>query len=325
MIPDEHLDSLSSKEAALSASTSKAPRSSREFNEIVLRVTDHVTAMLAYWSPDQICVFANNAYLDWFGKSGKEVIGMTLKELLGPLYEKNLPYILGVLGGEQQVFERAIPTPSGEIRHSIATYTPDIVDGKVQGFFVLVADVTPLKKLESELQEAKAKAEHLATHDFLTGLPNRVLLMDRISQAIELAKRKKTMIAVMTIDMDDFKNVNDTYGHGEGDRLLVEIASRMKSSIRGSDSVTRYGGDEFLLLSVPEVDAQENMETMVNRLLEKVRQPFEISGEVVLPTFSIGIALYPKNGTTAKELIINSDKAVYIAKKLGKNRFAFAE
>jgi len=296
-----------------------------EFNDIVMRVTNQVTAMLAYWNTDQVCLFANDAYRDWFGKSGSEVMGMTLKELLGPLYEKNLPYILAAMNGERQIFEREIPTPSGDIRYSIATYTPDIVDGKVRGMIVHVADVTPLKKLEHELQEAKAKAEHLATYDFLTGLPNRVLLMDRISQAIELAKRRKSMVAVLTIDMDDFKRINDRYGHGEGDRLLVEIASRMKSSIRGSDSVTRYGGDEFLLLSVPEVDAQENIKTMVNRLLEKVRQPFEISGEVVLPTFSIGIALYPKNGKTAKELINNSDKAVYIAKNLGKNRFAFAE
>ena len=101
MISKEHLDTLSSKEAAVNSSTSQAPRPSREFNDIVLRVTDHVTAMLAYWNPDQVCVFANHAYLDWFGKSGKEVIGMTMKELLGPLYEKNLPYILAALGGEQ--------------------------------------------------------------------------------------------------------------------------------------------------------------------------------------------------------------------------------
>jgi len=298
----------------------------KEFRDIATRVTNQITAMLAYWNTDQVCLFANDAYRDWFGKSGSEVMGMTLQELLGsPLYEKNLPYILAALNGEKQIFEREIPTPSGEIRYSIATYTPDMIDGKVRGMIVLVADVTSLKKLEHELQEAKAKAEHLATHDFLTGLPNRVLLMDRISQAIEFAKRKKTMVAVMTIDMDEFKKVNDTYGHGAGDRLLVEIASRMKSSTRSSDSVTRYGGDEFLLLSIPEVGTQENIETMVNRLLEKVRKPFEINGEVVFPTFSIGIALYPKNGTTANELILNSDKAVYIAKKLGKNRFAFAE
>lgn len=259
-------------------------------------------------------------------KKREEILGKTLKDLLGePLYEKNLPYILGALGGEQQVFEREIPTPTGELRHSLATYTPDIVDGKVQGFFVLVADVTPLKILELKLKAATAKAEELATHDFLTGLPNRVLLNDRISQAIKLAKREHKMVAVMTIDIDDFKKINDTYGHGEGDRLLVEIASRLQDSIRGSDTITRYGGDEFLLLSIPEVASQEHVEIMARRLLEKVSRSFGISGEVVCPTFSIGISLYPNNGTTVKELIANSDKAAYIAKDLGKNRYIFAE
>ena len=298
----------------------------KEFDDVVLRVVDHVTAMLAYWNMDQVCLIANNAYRDWFGKNREEILGKTLKDLLGdPLYQKNLPYILGALGGEKQVFEREIPTPTGELRHSLATYTPDIVDGKVQGFFVLVADVTPLKMLEIELKAATAKAEKLATHDFLTGLPNRVLLTDRISQAIKLAKREHKMVAVMTIDMDDFKKINDTYGHGEGDRLLVEIASRMRGSIRESDTITRYGGDEFLLLSIPEVAAQEHVEIIAKRLLEKVGRPFEISGEVIYPTFSIGIALYPNNGMTVKELITNSDKAAYTAKELGKNRYVFAE
>jgi diguanylate cyclase (GGDEF)-like protein/PAS domain S-box-containing protein len=296
-----------------------------ELNKIVMQVTNQVTAMLAYWNTDQVCIFANDAYRGWFGKSGSEVMGMTMQELLGPLYEKNLPYILAAMNGERQIFEREIPTPSGEIRHSIATYTPDIVNGKVQGMIVLVADVTPLKKLEHELEEAKAKAEHLATHDFLTGLPNRVLLTDRISQAISFAKREKRMMAVMTIDMDDFKKINDTYGHGEGDRLLVEIAFRMKNSIRETDTASRYGGDEFLLLAFPELSSEKNIEVIVKRLLENARQPFEIKGTVVSPAFSIGIAVYPTNGSSAEELILKSDEALYIAKKLGKNRYAFAK
>jgi diguanylate cyclase (GGDEF)-like protein/PAS domain S-box-containing protein len=296
-----------------------------ELNKIVMQVTNQVTAMLAYWNTDQVCIFANDAYRGWFGKSGSEVMGMTMQELLGPLYEKNLPYILAAMNGERQIFEREIPTPSGEIRHSIATYTPDIVNGKVRGMIVLVADVTPLKKLEHELEEAKAKAEHLATHDFLTGLPNRVLLTDRISQAISFAKREKRMMAVMTIDMDDFKKINDTYGHGEGDRLLVEIAFRMKNSIRETDTASRYGGDEFLLLAFPELSSEKNIEVIVKRLLENARQPFEIKGTVVSPAFSIGIAVYPTNGSSAEELILKSDEALYIAKKLGKNRYAFAK
>jgi diguanylate cyclase (GGDEF)-like protein/PAS domain S-box-containing protein len=295
-----------------------------ELNDIVMRVTNQVTAMLAYWNTDKICLFANDAYQDWFGKSGKEVMGMTMQELLGPLYEKNLPYITAAMNGERQVFERAIPTPSGEIRHSIATYTPDIVDGKVRGMIVHVADVTPLKKLERELQEAKATAEQLATHDFLTGLPNRVLLMDRISQAISFAKREKRSVAVITIDMDDFKEINDIYGHGEGDRLLVEVASRMKNSIRATDTVSRHGGDEFLLLAISKTDSTESITTLVERLLEKVRCPFAIKGSTIVPTVSVGIAVFPKDGSNPEELMSRSDEALYVSKNLGKDRYTFA-
>ncbi len=119
---------------------------------IGLRVADHVSAMLAYWDKDLVCRFANAAYIDWFGKTREEMVGkVTLMELLGPLYEKNKPYILGALEGKVQTFERAIPVPSGGIRHSLANYFPDIVDGEVKGFFVHVADITQVKLLENEL------------------------------------------------------------------------------------------------------------------------------------------------------------------------------
>jgi diguanylate cyclase (GGDEF)-like protein len=149
--------------------------------------------------------------------------------------------------------------------------------------------------------------------------------MDRITQAIKLARRKKTMVAVITIDLDDFKVINDTYGHAEGDRLLVEIASRMTDSIRESDTIARMGGDEFLMLSFPEVSSVEGIEIALKRLQKNVRQPFDIKGNTVRSTLSIGIAVYPKDGKSAEELILKSDEALYIAKKQGKNCYMFAE
>ena len=107
--------------------------------------------MVAYWDNRQRCVFSNNAYREWFGRSPDEMIGMSMKELLGPLYEKNLPYILKALQGEKQVFERQIPLPSGGVRESIATYTPDLKDGVVLGFTAHVADVTVLREREAAL------------------------------------------------------------------------------------------------------------------------------------------------------------------------------
>ena len=127
--------------------------------------------MVAFWQPDQTCAFANSAYLEWFGRTSEEMRGITLKELLGPIYEKNLPYILGALRGEKQVFERQIPLPKGGVRETIATYTPEIVDGVVQGFSVHVADVTLLRDRERALEVAlKEKEEAQAEAQTLRGL-----------------------------------------------------------------------------------------------------------------------------------------------------------
>ncbi len=140
-------------------------------SQTALRVVNHISAMVAYWDRDQRCVFSNEAYLEWFGKTPEQMTGMTMRELLGPLYEKNLPYILGALQGEKQVFERRIPLPQGGARDTIATYTPDIVDGEVLGFSVLVADVTLLREREAALEQAlREKEEMLAQVRELTGL-----------------------------------------------------------------------------------------------------------------------------------------------------------
>jgi len=117
-------------------------------------VVNRISAMVAYWDTNQRCVFSNEAYRQWFGKGPEQMVGMTMQELLGPLYEKNLPFIQGVLAGEQQVFERRIHLPNGETRDSVASYTPDIVNGKVQGFSVHVADVTQLRQREAALAES---------------------------------------------------------------------------------------------------------------------------------------------------------------------------
>lgn len=134
---------------------------STNLNSLGLFVADHVTAMLAYWDKDLICRFANDAYRHWFGKTREEMIDkITIKELLGPLYEKNLPYISGALAGEVQTFERVIPIPSGGVRYSIATYFPDVVDDEVHGFIAHVADITPIKLLEIDLVKSKEIIEY---------------------------------------------------------------------------------------------------------------------------------------------------------------------
>lgn len=142
---------------------------SEKTKAIGLAIADHVDAMLAYWDKNLVCRFANKAYMQWFGKSPAEMIGkITLPELLGPLYPKNRPFIEGALKGSRQTFEREIPIPAGEVRYSLANYYPDLVDGEVAGFFVHVADITAIKKLElqrerliGELQAALGQVKTL--------------------------------------------------------------------------------------------------------------------------------------------------------------------
>jgi len=269
--------------------------------------------MMAYWDNNQVCRFANKAYYNWFGKTDSQMRGITLKELLGSLYEKNLPYIERAYAGEKQIFEREITTPDGVTRFSLATYSPHLADGKVQGIFVHVADVSVLKRLEMELREAKLEAEKQAAHDFLTGLPNRVMLFDRIAQAFSLAKRAGSMVAGISLDLDEFKQVNDTYGHAAGDLLLVEVAKRLRQAMREIDTVTRMGGDEFFLL-INNVASKTQIEDLAKRLLEDVQRPLTMDGFAMKPTCSLGIAVRTPQGIDEPvQFIMDSDRALHSA------------
>ena len=127
---------------------------------------------------------------------------------------------------------------------------------------------------------------------------------------------------MLTVDIDDFKKINDTYGHSEGDRLLVEVASRMKITMRAMDTVARFGGDEFIVL-IPEIDSESQVEVVADRLLASLRRPLGLGSETIEPACSLGIALYPAHGTTPEALMVNSDRALYAAKKRGKSCYAF--
>jgi diguanylate cyclase (GGDEF)-like protein/PAS domain S-box-containing protein len=295
-------------------------------DQLILRrkILNTLSSMIAYWNKNEICLFANSAYLEWFGKTDEEMIGISLQALLGPLYEKNLPYITNALNGKQQVFERMIPLPDGTIRHSLANYYPDIADGQVTGFIAHVVDISYLKKIEEELMHAKEKAEQLATHDALTGLANRNLLEDRISMALATSQRLNNMVALMTLDMDGFKIINDTYGHPSGDQLLIEVSRRIGSVIRNTDTFARIGGDEFIILA-PIINSIDEVRIYAERIFSVVQTPFIIENNPIDMSFSIGVALYPRNGSDVKTLFTNSDKALYHAKKSGKNKYVFAE
>jgi diguanylate cyclase (GGDEF)-like protein len=174
----------------------------------------------------------------------------------------------------------------------------------------------------SERKEREERVRHLAHHDFLTDLPNRVLLNDRIAQAIALAERNRTQVAVMFLDLDRFKNVNDSLGHTVGDKLLQEVARRLRASMRASDTVSRQGGDEFVILIPDMVDAAD-VARAAQKVLDGVSHPYSIDGHELVTTPSIGISVYPNDGREVETLLKNADAAMYHAKESGRNNYQF--
>mgnify|MGYP002777217048 CR=1 FL=1 len=188
-------------------------------------------------------------------------------------------------------------------------------DGEAQYYEGTVEDIT-------ERYRARRELEYQATHDPLTGLPNRNLLQDRLHQAVLRARRQGRRGGVAFIDLDNFKFVNDSLGHGAGDRLLVEIAQRLRSCLRDTDTVARYGGDEFVLI-LGDYDGEHDGLQVLQRLKTAIAEPFELEGHELRVDCSIGVSVFPDDGEEMENLLRHADAAVNHAKRLGKGQFQF--
>jgi diguanylate cyclase (GGDEF)-like protein/PAS domain S-box-containing protein len=176
-----------------------------------------------------------------------------------------------------------------------------------------------------DITERKNQEEHIlhqAHYDSLTGLPNRFLALDRLSQLINEARRNKRRVAVLFLDLDDFKKINDTLGHDTGDKVLTEAASRLQSVVRDADTVGRLGGDEFIIL-LGGLSQPSNVQHVADTLCKKFTEPFSIDNRELVLTASIGISLYPDDGENLSELLRNADTAMYHSKELGRNTYSY--
>ncbi|PKL94327.1 MAG: sensor domain-containing diguanylate cyclase, partial [Gammaproteobacteria bacterium HGW-Gammaproteobacteria-9] len=188
-------------------------------------------------------------------------------------------------------------------------------DGKLSGSVIVRHDV-------SQAQATADKMTHLAQHDFLTQLPNRMLLDDRIAQGIEQAKRHSRALALIFVDLDNFKTINDSLGHTVGDRLLKSVADRLQSCVRSSDTVSRTGGDEFIVL-LTEVQGERNAAGTAKKILQAMALEHDIENLALTITCSLGISLYPRDGQSSDVLVCHADRAMYQAKQAGRNRYQF--
>jgi diguanylate cyclase (GGDEF)-like protein/PAS domain S-box-containing protein len=201
----------------------------------------------------------------------------------------------------------------GELFHEEAHIAPVFDDiGVVTHYVAVKLDITERKRAEERIT-------HLAQHDALTDLPNRPLFSDRLEQAVALAQRDGTSMALMFLDLDGFKPVNDTFGHTVGDLLLQEAAHRMRECVRASDTVGRTGGDEFVVL-LHRIEDETDALTVAEKIRQALCRPFELAGQRLEISCSIGIAIYPEHGTDEKELSQAADSAMYCAKQEGRNR-----
>jgi len=180
---------------------------------------------------------------------------------------------------------------------------------------------TPERMVESRtqaLEAANKQLRHLATHDALTGLPNRVLLEDRFSQAVAIAKRQADIFGLIVVDLDRFKPINDSFGHVAGDVVLKEVGARLTRVVRSVDTVARVGGDEFVVIVSPGSNRTDVIH-VAERIVEELRKPIQLADAAVHVTASVGCAFYPPDRTTMDELIAQADAAMYVAKERGRN------
>jgi len=227
--------------------------------------------------------------------------------------------------GEAQEREGAATSREQEIRVAEAQVaSDDHILMLQQASAHLVTAGIEAHKLTEQVQSAKVQLEHLVHHDVLTDLPNRTLLQDRLGQAIELARRQDRQLAVMFMDLDQFKHINDSLGHAVGDQLLQSVAERLMGCVRHLDTISRQGGDEFVLL-LPYIEHAEDAAFTAQKILVALAQPHRIDENTIHIGASIGISIYPDDGQDAETLIKCADSAMYHAKENGRNNYQFFE
>ncbi|AFM12374.1 bifunctional diguanylate cyclase/phosphodiesterase [Turneriella parva] len=264
-------------------------------------------------------VSVNQAYCDITGYSADEVVGKNPSILQSGRQDRDFYAAMwreikskGRWQGE--LYNRR---KNGEIYPQISTIdTIYNADGKPEYYVGVFSDISKLKDSEESF-------ERLAHYDVLTGLPNRLMVTNRLAHAVASAGRHRRMVAVLFMDLDHFKNVNDSLGHVAGDELLAAVAMRLKARLRAEDTIARLGGDEFIVL-LEDIESAEHAALVARDLLSNLSAPFELASEhEIYSGGSIGISIYPQDGENPHELIRNADAAMYLAKSEGRNTFRF--
>ncbi len=315
---EEHLEILvTQRTAALTLEIAE-----RKQAEVAIRKLSSAMEKVA----DSIFITDCNGVIEYMNPAFETITGYCREEALG-----QTPRIIKSGKHDEQFYQQIWETllqgevyrnvfinrrKDGQLYHEAVTITP-LTDehGKITHYISSGKDIT-------ESIQTQERLHHLAHHDALTGLPNRVLFVERLKHALQRAEGRKRAVAVLFLDMDRFKIVNDTLGHEAGDRLLQAMAARLHACIREGDTVARFGGDEFAGF-LSDVASPEDVAVVVSKFLDALAPPFLIDGHELFISGSIGISLYPEDGTDTQTLMKNADSAMYRAKQMGGNTSEF--
>ncbi|MDQ1912351.1 sensor domain-containing diguanylate cyclase [Paenibacillus sp. GD4] len=287
------------------------PPSDDLFRLLVETSTDFIQVMdsngrISYVSPSLPTFFrrtaeayAGTSWIDWVHENDRPVLEQSVLRLLRNGQPFTQEYRLPLSDGTYLWLEgKGTVLPSGDPQAYAAIYSRDI----------------------SRLKQHEEQLTKLAYYDALTGLPNRRLFQDRYSQLLLSSKRYGHRLGILYLDLDDFKQINDQYGHSYGDEFLRLVAARLHHSIRDPDTVCRVGGDEFVML-LQRFETKEDLGRIAVRVIEALNHPFELNGYTIRVTCSIGGASFPEDATDGEQLLRRADNAMYEAKKIGKNNY----
>ncbi len=277
-------------------------------------IADNLPVMISYIDKDERLLFLNETFSRWTGLDHRATIGKTVAEAIpAPLYEQRREPLARALAGERVEFHlESLSLGVARSLHNL--YLPDIApDGSVRGLYALSTDVTEHRRFERQLAE-------LARTDALTGLPNRYSFNEQLAAVIKRAHRAQSFTALLFLDIDQFKLINDGHGHGVGDEVLREFARRLLGLVRGTDFVGRLAGDEFVVV-LEGLRAATEAEIVAGKIIEAVNQPFVMSVGPLAVGTSIGVAVHPRDELGGEELLGRADQALYLAKGAGRNQY----
>ncbi|WP_306599895.1 diguanylate cyclase domain-containing protein [Geothrix sp. 21YS21S-2] len=296
----------------------KEPREVAKRLKVLIKAIEQSPVSVIITDPKGVIQYVNPKFTQLMGFSLEEAVGQTPRILKGGFltrdFYKNMWDTIQEGREWHGLFHNR--TKGGDLVWELASISPIRDDfGTITHFVGVKEDITELKRLQDQMA-------HMAHHDQLTGLPNRFLFLDRLGQMLAQAKRRDTTFAVLYLDLDDFKAVNDTRGHAAGDSLLTAVAQRLMGCVRETDTVSRMGGDEFTIL-LADIHDMADVERIVGMILKAISNPFTIGAGECSVGISIGVAIYPLDGLDTDPLLSAADSALYKVKADGRGGYCF--